>query len=217
MSHWTRFGGRILAQLLLHLVEGNDRQPMISRELQVHLEEYRAIRSEQQKRLDVGDRSFHYLVIVAAALLAGIASLIAQKEEALALRLLLISPLVTTPFVFVAIANEVMIIRLASYIHLALRPKVAALVGQRDIWSWEQFHVRESGAAMFSLLAFLRRSIFLAPQLLPVGAYLFLRSLTQPTKGDIWLLRVDIGLLVTTVILLLYAAWSFTRATNMKP
>lgn len=185
-----------------------------STRLQAIFEEYRAVRNEQLKRSELADRAFHYLVILAAGVVASFFSFYSQDKLPLSLNVLGIAPMVLTPFVFVAIQNEIVLVRLGVYCHRVLRPMVVAAIGHEDVWLWERFHAEESKSLLFRAVGAFRRVAFFTPSLLPTLGYALLHP-ARYSVVDKWLLGLDIAMTFVTLILLLYGAVVFSRAVDL--
>jgi len=176
------------------------------------LEEYRALRGEQAKRLEVADKNLNYVAIILAATLGGAISLFrdGQGPEFVATTILLV-PVLATPFIFTMFTNELMIVRLGVYVYDVLRPFVIKLTNEDKLWDWERYHVVESKALMFQVSSFLRRFVYILPSVAPPIIFMLLRP--RPfTPLAMNLLIVDFVLGLLTVVLLLYYRRAFKRA-----
>jgi hypothetical protein len=175
-------------------------------------EEYKALRAEQVKRLEVADKNLNYIAIILAAILGGALSLMGSPQGAqfVNVTLLLLPPL-ATPFIFTMLSNELMIIRLGIYCYDKLRPIVIDLLGDQRLWGWERYHVVQSKGLMFGVSSLLRRFIYVLPSVAPALIFLFLRN-APLTRFQLVILILDFSLGAMTIFLLLYYRNAFARA-----
>jgi hypothetical protein len=180
------------------------------------IEEYRALRAEQLKRFEVADKNLNYLVIIIAAALGATISLLNTQREELVASIILLIPLLATPFIFVALSNELMIVRLGVYCHEVLRPLIISLAKNERLWDWERYHVRQSRGFLFQVSGFLRRLAFIIPSVAPLVIFALLKP-PPFTSREIILLITDAALGLSTVVMLFYAVAAFAKAvTNVK-
>jgi hypothetical protein len=175
-------------------------------------EEYKALRAEQVKRLEVADKNLNYIAIIMAAILGGALSLMGRDQGAqLVTVTLLLVPSLATPFIFTMLSNELMIIRLGVYCYDKLRPMVLELVADQRLWGWERYHVVQSKGWMFGISSLLRRFIYVLPSVAPPLIFLLLRQ-GSLTKFQTVLLILDFALGSLTILLLLFYRNAFARA-----
>jgi len=102
-------------------------------ELQAHLEEYRALRAEQTRRIGNQQNITYLLTLLLAAILSvvtTIPSVPALKASGIKRDLsyiLLIVPIFTSGLVFLYLDNDVMILRIGRYITKNLREEINRL------------------------------------------------------------------------------------------
>jgi hypothetical protein len=190
----------------------SDSQDKLDKAFAACLEEYRALRGEQAKRLEVADKNLNYVAIILAATLGGAISLFrdGQGPEYVATTILLV-PVLATPFIFTMFTNELMIVRLGVYFYDVLRPFVIKLTNENQLWDWERYHVVESKALMFQLSSFLRRFVYILPSVAPPIIFILLRPRPFSSLATN-LLIVDFVLGLLTIVLLLYYRGAFKRA-----
>jgi len=182
------------------------------------VEEYRALRAEQAKRLEAADRVLHYLTIATAAIIGAwmSASLAPSQVSGLAMFVVLLAPSVLAPLVFTAISNELMIVRIGVYCHAVLRQTVVRVTGNGELWCWEEYNVNASRNVFFRLTGLLRRLVFLTPSVLPVVAFALAR--TRPyTVPEELLLGLDYILAFLTLVIVIYAVVVFAVAAKSAP
>jgi hypothetical protein len=192
--------------------EGSTSEPDKEKLFSALIEEYRALRSEQQKRFEAADRAFHYLVIIGGAIVAGFLQAYSKSESLhLAASVLLIAPLLVAPLVLNAINNEIMVVRLGMYLFNVMRPRIVAVTRDPAIWNWEAFHVEESRSIFFRLSGLSRRFAYIVPPLIPMVGFMMLQP--RPfSRLQNELLGVDIALAALIFVLLVYASFVFKRA-----
>lgn len=170
-------------------------------QLQAHLEEYRALRAEQTRKVS-NQQNLTYLIIILLAAVIGVASSIPSLERLEIKRelsyILLFTPILTSALVFLYLDHEVMVIRIGRYISKNLRKKVSRLTLASNLWEWDEYHRKESQKRLFTtgLIAFLSRWVLMSSTAGPLILY---RALFPPPY-DI----VQKTLLIADFILLLF-------------
>lgn len=140
----------------------NQDHQLENRRLLTYLEEYKALRAEQTRRMSNQQNITYILVIVLAGILGFTYQIKPENEEAFNY-ILLITPILSSALVFVYLDHDIMISRVGRYIHEKLREKVAQVISSEDVWEWDEYHVMESRETLSSLsaISFLSRFILL--------------------------------------------------------
>jgi hypothetical protein len=100
--------------------------------------------------------------------------LIGVQNQQLIGILMLLTPLLTSPLIFISLHNEIIIVRLGVYFHTVLRPKIANITKDDNIFGWEEFHVKLSKSILFQTSGFLRKLVFFVPSITPIITLLLL-------------------------------------------
>lgn len=180
---------------------GKKSQNLRKLQLQAHLEEYKALRAEQTRRVS-NQQSLTYLIIILLAAVIGVASSIPSLERLEIKRelsyILLFAPILTSALVFLYLDHEVMVMRIGRYISKNLRKKVSELTLASNLWEWDEYHRKESQKRLLTtgLIAFLSRWVLMSST---AGPLILFRALFPPPY-DI----VQKALLVADFILLLF-------------
>lgn len=126
-----------------------DNQPSVQKnknqlsELDVNLEEYRNLSDQISKRVDFQQRLLNYqILLVGIIITAGVSLLKLDYMSSNTISVhyfLLLSPL---PFYFLSWSfsnHDIMIVALARYINIDLRPRIKRLIGDKDVLRLEDF------------------------------------------------------------------------------
>ncbi|MEA1995661.1 MAG: hypothetical protein U9N18_05895 [Campylobacterota bacterium] len=128
-------------------------------ELNIHLEEYKTLSSQILKRVDFQQRLLNYQLIVTGIIATvGIKLLTLDYtipiNATLAQYFLLLSPMLFYFFSWSFSNHDTMIVSIARYINVDLRPRIKELVGGKDILRFENFlqNERMHRAKIFGIL-----------------------------------------------------------------
>lgn len=130
-----------------------DNQPSVQKdknqlsELDINLEEYRNLSDQISKRVDFQQRLLNYQILfVGIIITAGVSLLNLDYTPSNTISVhyfLLLSPL---PFFFLSWSfsnHDIMIVALARYINIDLRPRIKKLIGDKDVLRLEDFLLEE--------------------------------------------------------------------------
>ena len=116
-------------------------------ELDVNLEEYRNLSDQISKRVDFQQRLLNYQILLVGIIITAGVSLLSldyTSSNTISVRyFLLLSPL---PFYFLSWSfsnHDIMIVALARYINIDLRPRIKRLIGGKDVLRLEDFLQKE--------------------------------------------------------------------------
>lgn len=106
------------------------------------IQEYVALRSEQRVRLESANKIINYYAIVIAAVIAGLLSL-GKSLEVETFRwffqnVLLLIPIITMPFAFTQQNEEIFVRHIGEYLE-QLKAQISA-AGDSRYWLWETYH-----------------------------------------------------------------------------
>lgn len=160
--------------------------------LNLNIQEYVALRSEQRTRLDSANKIIHYSAIVLAALTAGLLTLYkdvgkdqsllgglltfgdnAAKDqfENIFKNLLLLFPLISMPFALTQQNEEILVSRIGDYLD-ERRGRIAESLGDDEFWLWERWHNTHWSVALY-VTAFFRSTLLIFFAALSLGLYYY--------------------------------------------
>lgn len=137
--------------------------------LNLHVQEYIALRAEQRTRLDSANRIIHYYAILLAAVIIGLVNVYKNGEEGVfnsVFPIVLLSiPVVTIPFVFAQQNEEIIVRNIGDY----FRQIKSRISNEKDdrYWKWEGYHysqlsdISSSGVRSLQLTAFFRAGLLI--------------------------------------------------------
>lgn len=186
--------------------------------IEAHVAEYLALRSEIEWLIKDGSQYQGFAIALLAASLP-LLQFLSQTSPALLLITLLPIPFLFCLLGFLYFRQHEEVHIIAAYLASSLRPKVRALTGDPELWSWEEFKsVRSapagrimSWAAGGRTIFVLRALLFVVPSLLSVCVAGVLLSRGSPYVPQLWEAQalIMLALVVDAVItcaLLLYLA-----------
>ena len=198
-------------------------------ELDVHLEEYRNLSDEILNRVDFQQRLLNYqILLVGIIITAGVSFLRLDYTSSTTISVryfLLLSPL---PFYFLSWSfsnHDIMIVALARYINIDLRPRIKGLIGGKDVLRLEDFlrEERKQRSKEFGILPTLGEE-YLLPLVFPailIMLYIFTfpyNDLLEITKKEsiiylsqLVLLVIDVVFLILTIKLRKKAGRNYVR------
>jgi hypothetical protein len=113
--------------------------------LNLHLQEYGALRAEQRTRLDSANKIIHYSAVVLAAVIVGLLSLYKSTDppifKATFRIVLLLVPVVVLPFAFTQQNEEILVRHIGNYLR-KLKEEIS-FEDDQSYWGWETFHAKE--------------------------------------------------------------------------
>jgi hypothetical protein len=116
-------------------------------ELDVNLEEYRNLSDQILKRVDFQQKLLNYQILLVGIIITAGVSLLSldyTSSNTISVRyFLLLSPL---PFYFLSWSfsnHDIMIVALARYVNIDLRPRIKRLIGGKDVLRIEDFLQKE--------------------------------------------------------------------------
>src|ERR1051325_7509324 len=120
----------------------NDHDGIDARIIDLHLQEYIALRAEQRTRLDSANKIIHYYAIVLAAVVVGLVTVYKNGGEAAfnsIFPLILLSlPVITIPFVLAQQNEEIIVRNIGDYFRL-IKGRISSQTDER-YWTWEEYH-----------------------------------------------------------------------------
>ncbi|HRI04780.1 MAG TPA: hypothetical protein PLL77_13650 [Pyrinomonadaceae bacterium] len=114
--------------------------------LELHIQEYVALRAEQRTRLDSANKIINYYAIILGVIVTGLVSVynqdLSRQEGARIFNsifalVLLILPLITAPFAFTQQNEEIIVRSIGSYFK-KLKQNIST---NPSFWGWEDYHV----------------------------------------------------------------------------
>jgi ABC-type transport system involved in multi-copper enzyme maturation permease subunit len=187
------------------------------KELEAHLEEYKALRAEILYRIEAQEQLILYSILLIAAALPISISAIEKNQFAL----LLVIPIIFSS-IAIRLANLTHFINiLGSYIHNVLRPEVNKLLIPSDedsnaqeatliidtIWDWEiykheLFYSTFRRKLLHSMLGSSTLGIVLLPCIGALSAWAYIKLNYQPFLADyeVILLSIDIVALIIVIL-----------------
>lgn len=214
-----------------------DNQPSVQKdknqlsELDVNLEEYRNLSDQISKRVDFQQRLLNYqILLVGIIITAGVSLLSLDYTSSNTISVhyfLLLSPL---PFYFLSWSfsnHDIMIVALARYINIDLRPRIKRLIGDKDVLRLEDFlqEERKQRSEEFGILPTLGEE-YLLPLVFPailITLYIFTFSYDIDKKEIVIylpqfvLLIIDVVFLILTIKLREKAGRNYHRILEEDP
>lgn len=188
--------------------------------LQVTLAEFSNITKEILNRVEFQQRLLQYQIVWGGVIVSGIVGLLrlgVKVDSSLFISLLLFTPIPPLILLLSSLKQDTMIIVLARYKHLVIRPKIQKLLGRKALMNYENFITKDR-----------KRSVSLLPlfgeeYLLPLGFAFFLLisipikpfSVTNPVQ--LMLISLDIVLLVVGSISTIKIAYDYNTLTEVDP
>lgn len=214
-----------------------DNQPSVQKdknqlsELDVNLEEYRNLSDQISKRVDFQQRLLNYqILLVGIIITAGVSLLSLDYTSSNTISVhyfFLLSPL---PFYFLSWSfsnHDIMIVALARYINIDLRPRIKRLIGDKDVLRLEDFlqEERKQRSEEFGILPTLGEE-YLLPLVFPailITLYIFTFPYDIDKKEIIIylpqfvLLILDVVFLILTIKLREKAGRNYHRILEEDP
>jgi hypothetical protein len=158
--------------------------------LNLHLQEYAALRAEQRTRLDSANKIIHYSAVVLAAVVVGLLSLYKTAEHAVFMGtfrvVLLLVPVVILPFAFTQQNEEIFVRHIGNYLN-ELKNKITS---NQDpcYWTWETFHAEKQPRVLI-VTGFFRASLLIIFSVLAQVSYYGFFGL--PSSPQAWFQRLQ--------------------------
>ncbi|RCV62996.1 hypothetical protein C5S53_15895 [Methanophagales archaeon] len=194
-------------------------------ELDVNLEEYRNLSDQISKRVDFQQKLLNYQILLVGIIITAGVSLLSldyTSSNTISVRyFLLLSPL---PFYFLSWSfsnHDIMIVALARYINIDLRPRIKRLIGGKDVLRVEDFLLKErkQRSEEFGILPTLGEE-YLLPLVFPailitLYIFTFLYNIDKKEIDIDWpqfiLLIIDVVLHILTIKLKKKAGRNYLR------
>jgi hypothetical protein len=184
---------RVLPQNVGAVAEINEEDAVDESHLQLHIQEYIALRSEQRTRLDSANKIIHYSAIVIAALIAGLITLYkdteAGKFDEAFKNVLLLFPLVSMPFALTQQNEEIMVRRIGDYFS-EMKGKIKGYAPS-EYWGWENWH-NKKGLHILHITGFFRAGLLIIFSLCSMIIYLYLIKCNLPYDYRLVLFILDL-------------------------
>jgi len=191
----------------------NTQQNQRNTSIDVHLEEYKALREEILLRMKERNAVVNYILLLISALIVAIWQIPGRIEpERTFIIFLLIIPVI---FFFLAIIycwHDLMIASIGGYINQILRPKLIEVCQHEDILGWEKYLQKHSKSPSWKIMSILNRLILVVP--IPIST-ISLFALMKPQIFDtirITLTIFDLLLFIGIVILFLLVDRVYAKA-----
>jgi hypothetical protein len=193
--------------------EANEVDKLNARDfLQLHIQEYIALRSEQRTRLDSANKIIHYSAIVIAALTAGLIALYKEvdidKFNNAFSNVLLLFPIIALPFAFTQQNEEILVRRIGDYFS-KIKEKITDSEDS-GYWNWENWHDTKV-SIILHMTAFFRSGLLIIFSVISVIIYVNKFGWPDSTTRW-WLFVVDLLLLFWAV----YIAFSMANKRFRK-
>ena len=191
----------------------NTQQNQRNTSIDVHLEEYKALREEILFRMKERNAVVNYILLLISALIVAIWQIPGRVEpEKTFIIFLLIIPVVFFFLSLVYCWHDLMIASLGGYINHILRPKLIKVCQHEDILEWEIYLKKRCESSSWKFMSFLNRLILVVP--IPIST-ISLFTLMKPqifkTVG-ITLAIFDLLLFISILILFLLIDRIYTQA-----
>jgi SAM-dependent methyltransferase len=193
----------------------------------VHLQEYSALRAEQQKRFEVQKIIVYYFYIIISGIAVAAVGLKDQENVERFRSLLFVVPILIAPLTYAYLMHEIMLMRLGKYIYTVLRPKIQNYLPQEEILLWERFHAKESKNKLHALIMFIANSVLLLPVLSPLVFLLLVlnkgpnldigTSIVNLRPPEKYLFVLDLLVALTTMVLMIAIYAYFGKIDQMGP
>jgi hypothetical protein len=182
----------------------NTQQNQRNTSIDIHLEEYKALRAEMLLRMKARNAVVNFILLLISALIVAIWQIPGRVEpEKTFIIFLLIIPVVFFFLSLVYCWHDLMIASLGGYINHILRPKLIKVCQQEDILEWEIYLKKRCESSSWKFMSFLNRLILVVP--IPIST-ISLFTLMKPqifkTVG-ITLAIFDLLLFISILILFL--------------
>lgn len=164
----------------------------------IHLKDYEITREEIIMRLKEKNLLTRYLMLLIAAVIAGLWSDKAGVSNNIILMIvfLVIIPVISLILVFLYNWHDECIVTLAFYLNHEIRPKICSLLETNEIFTWENLQQEIRQESTFFNYANLGRLIFIIPILISVTGYILIENIKNMDYIKWFLISMDIIIIV---------------------
>jgi len=168
--------------------EPNDHILSLDHTINLHIQEYIALRAEQRTRLDSANRIIHYYAILLAAVIVGLVNVYKNGDEGIfnsVFPIVLLSiPAITIPFVFAQQNEEIIVRNIGDYFN-----KIKAQISRENdnkYWNWEGHHydrltdISPIGLTSLQITAFSRAGLLIFFSMASLIVYYFTYGISMP-------------------------------------
>jgi len=172
----------------------------------IHLKDYEITREEIILRLKEKNLLTRYLMLLIAAVIAGLWSDKAGVSNNIILMIifLIIIPVISLILVFLYNWHDECVVKLAFYLNHEIRPKICSLLETDEIFTWENLQQKFRQESTFFNYANLGRLIFIIPILISVTGYILIENIKTLDYIKWFLISMDI-------IIIVFISFSFTK------
>ena len=172
----------------------------------IHLKDYEITREEIILRLKEKNLLTRYLMLLIAAVIAGLWSDKpgVSNDIILMIIFLIIIPVISLILVFLYNWHDECIVKLAFYLNNEIRPKICSLLETDDIFTWENLQAKFRQESTFFNYPNLGRLIFIIPILISVTGYVLIENIKTLDYIKWFLISMDI-------IIIVFISFSFTK------
>ena len=181
----------------------------------IHLKDYEITREEIILRFKEKNLLTRYLMLLIAAVIAGLWSDKPGVENDIILMIifLIIIPVISLILVFLYNWHDECIVKLVFYFNNEIRPKICSLLETDDIFTWENLQAKFRQESTFFNYPNLGRLIFIIPILISVTGYVLIENIKTLDYIKWFLISMDI-------IIIVFISFSFakinTKYRNLK-